>query len=102
MMNSELNWAINKVSRELCIDKKIVEAVYKSYWKFIKQNIEALSLEGLTKEECSRLPTNFNLPHLGKLYMEYDKIDKYKRKEKFIKNVETKENKADRESGSGD
>ena len=53
-MNSVLNWAINKVSRELCIDKKIVEAVYKSYWKFIKQNIEALSLEGLTKEECSR------------------------------------------------
>lgn len=102
MMNSVLNWAINKVSRELCIDKKIVEAVYKSYWKFIKQNIEALSLEGLTKEECNRLPTNFNLPHLGKLYMEYDKIDKYKRKEKFIKNVETKENKADRESGSSD
>jgi hypothetical protein len=101
-MNSVLNWAINKVSRELCIDKKIVEAVYKSYWKFIKQNIEALSLEGLTKEECNTLPTNFNLPHLGKLYMEYDKIDKYKRKEKFIKNVETKENKADRESGSGD
>lgn len=102
MMNSVLNWAINKVSRELCIDKKIVEAVYKSYWKFIKQNIEALSLEGLTKEECNTLQTNFNLPHLGKLYMEYDKIDKYKRKEKFIKNVETKENKADRESGSGD
>jgi hypothetical protein len=97
MMNSVLNWAINKVSRELCIDKKVVEAVYKSYWKFIKQNIEALSLEGLTKEECNILPTNFNLPHLGKLYMEYDKIDKYKRKEKFIKNVETKENKADRQ-----
>lgn len=102
MMNSVLNWAINKVSRELCIDRKVVEAVYRSYWKFIRQNIESLSLEGLTEEECCKLPTNFNLPHLGKLYMEYDKIGKYKRKSNYLKDVKTKENKADRQSGSSD
>lgn len=98
-MNSALNSALRQASRELSVDLKLVEAVYKSYWKFIKEHISELSLTDISQEEFSSVTTNFNIPYIGKLYTDYEKIEKYKRNLKFYQDVRAKKNKANRLSG---
>ena len=101
-MNSTLNLAIQKVARKLSVDQKLVEAVYKSYWKFIKNQISSVSLKEISEEEFNSLDINFNLPYLGKLYVKYEKIERYRRRLKYLEDVKAKESKANRLSGSSD
>ena len=102
-MNNTLNLAIRKVSRKLSVDQKLVEQVYKSYWMFIKEHISSLPLRELSQEEYDSTVSNVNLPYLGKLYVDYNKLGKYKeRREKLYKDVEVKESEADRLSGVSD
>ena len=101
-MNSTLNLAIRKVARKLSVDQKLVETVYKSYWKFIKNQISSVSLKEISEEEFNSLDINFNLPYLGKLYVKYEKIERYRRRLKYLENVKTEESEADRLPGSSD
>ena len=101
-MNSTLNLAIQKVARKLSVDQKLVEAVYKSYWKFIKTQISSVSLKEISEEEFNSLDINFNLPYVGKLYVKYEKIERYRRRLKYLEDVKTEESEADRLSGSSD
>lgn len=75
--------------------------VYKSYWKFVREHIESLSVSHLTKEELETVTTNFNLPYFGKLYVDYDKILKYRKQLNYYENVKHKINKTHRVSDSG-
>ena len=77
-MNNTLNLAIRKVSRKLSVDQKLVEQVYKSYWMFIKEHISSLPLRELSQEEYDSTVSNVNLPYLGKLYVDYNKLRKVK------------------------
>ena len=90
------------MSRNLCIDQKFIEDIYKSYWKFIKNQVSSISLKESSKEEFDTLDLNFNLPFLGKLYVEYYKVEKYKRKLKEREYAETEESKACGMSGASD
>lgn len=102
MKNNVLSLALRKASRELGVDIKLVESVYKSYWKFAREHIENLPLKRLeTEEEFNSLETNFSMPFIGKLYTNYERIEKYKY-QKNKRNVETKENQANRLPGTGD
>lgn len=74
---------INKVSKELGIDKDLVDETYKAFWLFIRESIKSLPLkDNIREEEFSKLKTNFNIPSLGKLTCTYDRMmyikDKYK------------------------
>ena len=101
-MNSTLNLALKKVARNLSVDQKLVESVYKSYWFFIKEHISSLPLRELSKEEYNSTVSNINLPYLGKLYVDYNKLEKYHKERNLYKNVKAKENKANGLSGSCD
>ena len=101
-MNNTLNLAIRKTARELSVDQKLVELVYKSYWYFIKEHISSLSLKDISQEEFDSTVTNFNLPYIGKLYVDYEKIEKYRRQLKFYEDVKAKRNKASRLSSISD
>lgn len=101
-MNNTLNLALKKVARNLSVDQKLVERVYKSYWLFIKEHISSLPLRDLSKEEYNSTVSNINLPFLGKLYVDYNKLEKYHKERKLYKDVKTEENKANRLSGSCD
>jgi len=94
-MNNVLNLAIQRVAYKLSVDPKLVESVYKSYWKFIKEQISSFNLREMDIDEFNSVDTNFNLPYIGKLYVGTEKMEKYKRKlENFKKNVRAKENQA--------
>ena len=101
-MNNTLNLAIKKVARNLSVDQKIVESVYKSYWFFIKEHISSLPLRELSKEEYDSTISNINLPFLGKLYVDYNKLEKYHKERKLYRDVKSKENKANGLPGSCD
>ena len=102
-MNNALNSAIHRVAYRLSVDPKLVESVYKSYWRFIKEQVASFDLKEMDMGEFNSVDTNFNLPYIGKLYVGTEKMEKYKRrKENFKKNVRTKENKANGLSGTSD
>ena len=95
-MNNSLSLALKKASRNLCVDLSQVEAVYRSYWGFIRSQIEPLSLRDITKEELCKTETNFNIPYIGKLYVDYDKIQKHRNRLNYLHNDKLKKNKANR------
>ena len=91
-MNNTLNLAIKRVSRKLSVDQKLVEAVYKSYWNFMRSQTSTVNLKDISEEEFNSSDINFNLPFLGKLYVGYDKIIKYRRRLKHLENAKEEKN----------
>ena len=82
---------IGKVSKELDIPVEVVDAAYKSYWKFIKQTIQSLPLkDDIDEEDFAKLRTNFNIPSLGKLTCTYDRMLGVKKRFNFIKQIREK------------
>lgn len=79
---------IIKVSQELGLPTEVVDAAYKSFWKFIKQTIQDLPLkEDLSEEEFAKLRTCFNIPSLGKLTCTFDRMVRMKERFNYIKNL---------------
>lgn len=79
---------IKKVSQEINVPLEIVDEAYKSYWKFIKQTIQSLPLKSnISEEEFSKLRTTFNLPSLGKLVCNFDRLKGVKKRYQYIKNL---------------
>jgi len=74
------------LAEELNLDENVVEKVWVSYWKFIKETLNKLpSMDKVTKEEFEELRTNFNIPSIGKLYSSYDKVEKISKHRKLKK-----------------
>lgn len=85
---------ISDVAQKTGLPEKLIEDTYKAYWKYIKDSIESLPLkENLSREDFSKLRTNFNIPSLGKLVCTFDKYKKLKYY--YKKYEETKKDKAD-------
>ena len=77
---------ISKVSQEMGLLPEVVDTVYKSYWKFIKQTIQSLPLkDDISEEDFTKLRTNFNIPSLGKLTCTFDRMMGIKKRFKYIK-----------------
>ena len=97
MRNNSLNLALQQTSRKLSVNQMIVKAVYKSYWKFIKEHISSLSIDTMNEEELASTVTNFNIPYIGKLYVSYDKVQRHRNQLNYYKtNVRAKRNKTNR------
>lgn len=76
------------VSRNLDISPDVIEKVYKAYWSFIKETIQALPLkDNLSEEEFSTLKTNFNVPSLGKLCVTWNRFVGCKKRYELIKKL---------------
>lgn len=93
-MNNSVNQAVKQVARKLSVDQKLVEQVYRSYWRFIKEHISSLNLRNIDKKEFDSIVTNFNIPYIGKLYAGYGRVEKYKKQFKKKRNDKVEENQA--------
>lgn len=98
-MNSTLNLALRQTARYFSISSKLVEEIYRSYWKFIKETVSSKSLKEISDEEFDSSNLNINLPYLGKLYADKEKLNKYRRQLNYYRNVKIKEDKTNRQSG---
>lgn len=82
------NDLVTQVSKELNLPFRVVDKVYKSYWKSIRDTIQELPLkDDISEEEFQKLRTNFNIPSLGKLTCTYDRVKGVKQKYKYIRNL---------------
>jgi hypothetical protein len=82
---------IDKVSEELGLPRQLVDRTYKSYWRYIKNQIQELSLkDNISEDEFNKLSTNFNIPSLGKLYVTWDRLVGVKKRYKLIKQIREK------------
>lgn len=96
MSSSVLSWALSRVARSLNLTQKQVENVYISYWSFIHHHASSLPLKEASEEQFNNLTTNFNIPYIGKLYVDYGRIRNYNNQLKNYQHVRNKENKANR------
>ena len=79
---------IDTVSKKVDLPPDKVDKIYKSFWKYIKVTIKELPLkQDLSKEEFSKLRTNFNIPSLGKFSCTYDRMLGVKKRYKIIKEI---------------
>ena len=82
---------ITQISKELSLPYKVVDKVYKSYWRFIRDTIQNLPLkENLTEEDFQKLRTNFNIPSLGKLTCTYDRFKRVRKRYELIRDLKNK------------
>ena len=87
---------VELLSKELSLPQEVVDAAYKSFFTFIREEIESLPLkEDLTEEEFSKLKTNFNIPSIGKLHCTYERYKGMKEQQKYIKKLREYGNKED-------
>ncbi len=94
ILSDELKHVIKIVSLDLNIPEPVIEVVYRTYWKFVRDFFSALPLKELeTEEEFDALQTSINLPSLGKMYTTWDKIEKYKRRREYADNLFKNKNK---------
>lgn len=71
---------IGIVAADLSLTKKLVDKVYKSYWRAIREHITELPLkEDLTDEEFLKLQPNVCIPSIGKLYVTLERYHKVKK-----------------------
>lgn len=74
-----LNNIAKEVGTKLDIPSQIVLNTYKAFWKYIKKNIEIIPLkEDIDEKDFKSYKTNYNLPYIGKLYCNYESLEKAK------------------------
>lgn len=87
-MITSLELAIAGASKDLELPSELVGKVYKAYWKSIKKFIQDLPLkEDLAEEDFYKLKTSINIPSLGKLYSNYDRVQGVKRRFKYLQQI---------------
>lgn len=76
---------VRQVSEELNLPEDVVSTAYQSFWEYIRVTISGFPLkEEITEEEFNKLKVNFNIPSIGKLHCDYNRLvgikEKYKKK----------------------
>lgn len=70
---------VSEVANSTGLSKRMVDKIYKLYWKSVREYIKSLPLkEDLTDEEFMKLKPNVNIPSLGKFYVSLDRYKKLK------------------------
>lgn len=76
---------ISKISEEVGLSEIMVDKIYKSYWRAVKEHIASLPLkEDLTDEEFLSLRPNINVPSIGKLYVTLKRYRGVKKRHEYI------------------
>lgn len=82
----------NKVGEELNIPPEVVALAHKSMINFIKDTISSLDLSTITEEEFIKIRTSFNIPALGKLYTNINRIEGAKKRIEYLKKLKELKN----------
>ena len=79
-----------RAAEKLGISVDVVEEVYQSYWKCIKEHIEAIPLkDDISQEEFEKYPHAFRITGLGAIFCTYEK---YRKKKDLVNKRRAKRN----------
>jgi len=88
MINIRFKYKIKEVARQLNLPESVVEEVFNNQFKFYKEKVEELPIKEIqTEEEFNKLKTTFYFKHIGKMFINWRKVEKIKKNiEKHEKN----------------
>ena len=79
-------------AKELGMPVDTVKNIYEGYFRTIREMIASLPLRcDMTEEEFNKYKISFNVPYLGKIYIDYKML----KSEKFLQEKRKKENDKD-------
>ena len=85
--NKILQDQVNKAADQLGIPREVATLAYKLYWQFNKSVIEDLPISNINnEEELAQYRHSINLPGLGKLYTDWDRINGQRKRIEVLKN----------------
>lgn len=77
---------ILQVAKDTGLNKNLVNKIYRTYWKTIREHISTLPLmEDLADEEFLKLRPNVNIPSIGKMYVTLERYKNIRKADKMIK-----------------
>lgn len=76
-----------KVSEDLGIPVEVIALAYASIGKFIYNKTLEMDLSSISEEDFKNLRTNFNLPGIGKLYTNWDRVVGARKRSEYLKNL---------------
>lgn len=82
---------VSRIADSVGLSERLVDKIYRAYWRAVKKHIELLPLkQDLTEEEVLNLKPNVNIPSIGKFYLTlggykrtrntYNRIQEYRKK----------------------
>ena len=76
---------VEDVADNLGLEKKLVDRVYRSYWRAVREYIVSIPMKGeFTEEDFDKVRPNVNIPSLGKLYVTSNRFKKLKEEYKRL------------------
>ena len=83
MLKKRVKDIVIKSAKELNIPVDKALEAYKSYWLFVKEKIENMSLEGITEEDFNNIRSSINVIGLGKFSTSYKRIKNIDKKKEI-------------------
>lgn len=71
---------IHSIGLKYNLQDEIIKKIIYSPYKFTRKTISELEIyNGITEEEFNKLKTNFIYPYIGKIYSQFDVLNKLKK-----------------------
>lgn len=68
-----------EIADKLNLPIDVVKIAYESFYSFIRDTIKNIPIKD-SKEDLDNIKTSFNIPSIGKLYLNKNKLEKIKNK----------------------
>lgn len=73
------------VAKELDMPVETVKLIYKKLFMYMRGKLSNMDIRGTkSRKDFEKMKTSFNLQHLGKLYINYDIIEKLRDSDESI------------------
>lgn len=76
---------LKELSEEYGVSVKELEEIYESQWEFIAETAADIDFDEIEEEAFGDLKTNFNIPSIGKLYTNFNKVKNVRESSKNAK-----------------
>lgn len=82
---------VSQVAESVGLPKKMVDKIYKAFWKAVRIHIESLPMkQELTDDEFLQLKPNVNIPSIGKFHVTLDRYHRVKSRRRIIEEFKSK------------
>lgn len=70
----------NDVAEQTGVPVETIRLIYKKLFLYMREKLHTIDIDDIhSKEDLIRMKYSFNLQHLGKLYLNYNTIQKYRK-----------------------
>ena len=85
LYNKIFRKALKEVAEKYNLPEEVAIVAYRSFWEFTREKVQALPLsEDMTEDQFKQLRTSINIPSLGKLYVDYQRLLNIKRRREIL------------------